>query len=256
MKKEFKVCSFNSRLICDSDGINIFYNRQGKIKEFIEKESPDIIGLQEITPEMYDWYVENLTDYYIVGAGRGKDNTDEAAAIAFNKARMRLISCDTVMLSSSPREFGSRYYGSGQSPCPRAYTRALIRHKDIKDAFYVYNVHTDHESDLSRSLAVMQIIQDINSHSAHFFLTGDFNALPNDTPIKLLLENEARKIVDTTASIKESFHGFGNYTPGKIDYIFAPQTCKVKESYKVECDSSDGIYISDHYPICTVFELD
>ena len=66
-----KIMSFNMRMSHTNDGINNFENRKTKILDMLAAENPDIIGFQEITPEMRDWIIENLTDYYAVGAGRG-----------------------------------------------------------------------------------------------------------------------------------------------------------------------------------------
>ena len=126
-----KIMSFNMRMSHANDGVNNFVNLKPRILEMLKAEAPDIIGFQEITPEMRGFIIENLTDYYAVGAGRGATYNDEAPLIAFKKLDMQLISCDTVMLSITPSVPGSVYEGSDQSRCPRAYAKAFFKHKDI-----------------------------------------------------------------------------------------------------------------------------
>ena len=256
MPIQLKVLSLNLRMRNKRDGINVFDNRKGKIKKFLDELSADVIGFQEILPEMRDWLVEAFPDYYMVGVGRGEEYDDETALIAFRKDKMSLISCDTVMLSSTPQVFGSRYDGSDQSHCPREYVKALLKHKEISKPFYVYNVHTDHLGAMARSFASLQILQDVNSHGYRVFLTGDFNAKPDEPSIRMIAENSARPLVDAIGG-EQTFHGFGTALGEniKIDYVFADKGTKVIESVIYPDEGEDGIYISDHYPVYAIFEV-
>ena len=252
---KLKVCSFNARFASDheSDGINNFFCRTGRIAEFLKETDPDVIGFQEITPEMREWFVDNMPDYYIVGGGRNSDYSGESSMIGFKKRDMMLISCDTVALSSAPSVPGSRYEGSDQSRCPRIYTRIKLAHKDIDTPFYAYNVHTDHVGKISRTLAIMQLVQDVSGHDLLFVMTGDFNARPDAGELNLITKNP--RFVDTTADLGYTFHDFGRYEGAKIDYIFADARLKVVESCRTHTDAIDGVYVSDHCPIYTVFDI-
>ena len=257
MATKLKIMSFNMRLDQANDGDNHFSHRKPRIIEFLNEQKADIIGFQEITPTMRAWLVETFPDYYMVGVGRAADYSDETALIAFRKDTMALMSCDTVMLSTAPRVFGSRYDGSDQSPCPREYVRACLKHRDVAEPFYVYNVHTDHAGQISRMLASTQIMQDITSHDKKFFLTGDFNAKPDAPEIAMITKCQARPIVDATATLSGTFHNFGREAePWKIDYIFTTPTVPVLESVRIEDHPTEGqTYISDHNPIYIIAEL-
>ena len=254
-----KIMSFNMRTSFAKDGDNSFCCRKDKIKDMICAEDPDVIGFQEITPEMRDFIVSTFDAYYTVGAGRGKTYDDESSLIAYKKSDFQLISCDTVMLSSTPNVPGSVYEGSDQSRCPREYVKAFLKHKDISEPFYVYNVHTDHLGALSRTLASMQMLQDICSHKHEFFFTGDFNALPGSQEIRLITDCASRKIVDATASLDGTFHNYGKLeatsSSVKIDYVFVSENIKVISSAKVQDEHKDGIYYSDHYAVTVLAEL-
>jgi endonuclease/exonuclease/phosphatase family metal-dependent hydrolase len=256
MAAGLKIVSFNMRMNNPGDGINAFPNRKGRIKEFIDGCDADVIGFQEILPEMRAFLVEAFPDYYMVGVGRGRNYDDESALIAFRKDRMELISCDTVMLSTTPRVFGSRYDGSDQSHCPREYVKVFLKHKSIDEPFYVYNVHTDHLGVMAREFASLQMLQDMNSHSYKVFFTGDFNAHPDEKSIRMIVENSTRPLVDAVGGAI-TFHNFGKITEGdsKIDYIFADKDTPVVESGVVKDEGVDGVYISDHYPIWAIFEV-
>ena len=249
------VMSFNMRCSNAKDGINDFENRKPRICEMLNELTPDVIGFQEITPVMREWLAETFTQYYMVGAGRNADYSGESSLVAFKKDLFDLISCDTVMLSSTPHVMGSRYEGAGQSKCPRVYTRALLKPRNACEPFYVYNVHTDHEGSLARFLASQQLLSDIASHNRNFFMTGDFNAKPDSDEIKVLTENTVREIVDVSAKAGATFHDYGRREPIKIDYIFSDLCNKVVDCHVVEDTPVNGVYISDHFPLIAVFEI-
>ena len=257
MSTQLKVMSFNMRLHCPTDGLNVFTNRRERILAFLNETCADVIGFQEVTPAMRDWLVESLPAYYTVGGGRGVNYDDEASLIAFRKDVFSLISCDSIMLSNTLRVFGSRYDGSDQSDCPRVYTRAFLKHRDIAEPFYVYNVHTDHIGQVSRMLASVQLLQDITSHDRTFFMTGDFNALPGAPEIQAITACKTRGIVDATAELGGTFHDFGRREVlEKIDYVFTDASVKILEAVRVNDTPAEGTpYISDHYPVYIVAEL-
>lgn len=253
---QLKIMSFNSRCVVEADGINCFWNRTERILPMIREEDPDVIGFQEITPAMQEWYVEHLTEYTVVGVGRGKRYNDESTAIAFKKRTLRLISADTVMLSSTPRVFGSHYEGSDQSACPRCYTKVFLKHAKIDTPFWIYNVHTDHQGALARQMASVQLLQDLSSHDDLFVMTGDFNAMPDRSEIRMLLSSPHRRVIDTTAAIEGTFHNFGRFPRlEKIDYIFADPRMQVESSRAVSDEGVEGVYLSDHLPVVTVFSM-
>ena len=257
MATSIKVMSFNMRMNTPVDGINAFPNRRARILACLKAEAPDVIGFQEITPDMRDWLIEALPNHYLIGCGRDANYGGEAPVIAFRKDTMTLISCDTVVLSNTPTVFGTRYDGLDQSSCPRTYVRALLKHRDVDEPFYAYNVHTDHKGAIARLLACNQLLQDITSHGRKFFLTGDFNAFPDAPEIKMMTACKTRAIADATATLETSFHHYGTRTtPAKIDYIFTDAATPVTAVARVEDAPAEGEpYISDHYPIYIVAEL-
>ena len=259
MATKLKVMSFNMRVDVACDGANQFIHRKGRIKQFLDTEKPDLIGFQEIAPNMREWLVETFPDYYMVGTGRQADYLGETTLVAFRKDTMALMECATVMLSNAPDVFGSRYDGSDQSGCPRVYVRATLKHRDVAEPFCFYNVHTDHEGAIARMLASTQLLQDITSHNYKFFLTGDFNAAPDAQEIAMITKCKARKIVDATEKLGGTFHAFGNIPAQemiRIDYVFADASINVLDSVRVDDQpKADETYISDHNPIYIIAEL-
>ena len=135
---KIKIMSFNLRYDCEADGINKFSNRFPRVLETISKESPDVVGFQEVTDPMRDMLRKSLPDYCMVGCGRGKNLDGEAMLIGFRADKVELLSCENYWLSLTPTIPGSRY-GGDQSGCPRMYTSLLLKHKDVEKPFRFIN---------------------------------------------------------------------------------------------------------------------
>ncbi len=256
MNNLIKVMSFNLRLDGEWDGVNRFRNRIPRVMEVISKEDPDIIGFQEVTDYMRSVMRENLKNYTVVGCGRNKNLKDEAMLIAFKHDDCELISLDNVWLSATPAIFGSRYEGD-QSGCPRMYTVARLKHKNIDTPFSFYNTHLDHEGENARYLGALQLVQAISKCPEKFVLTGDFNATPDAPEIKLITSSLAyRGAIDCTADLGPTFHAFGKWAKEdwvKIDYIFSDGKCV--DSHKVDDIMEDGKFYSDHNAVVSIIEL-
>ena len=256
MSNEIKIMSFNLRMDTEYDGINRFRNRIGRVMEVINSENPDVIGFQEVTDYMRGVMREQLKGYTVVGCGRNKELKDEAMLIAFKHDDCELLSLDNVWLSRTPRIFGSRY-GGDQSGCPRMYTIARLKHKNIDTPFNFINTHLDHEGENARYLGSLQIVQAISQTDEKFVLTGDFNAPPDTPEIKVITDALAyRGAIDCTAELGPTFHAFGKWSEDrwvKIDYIFTDGKCI--RSYPVSDIMEDGKYYSDHNAVVAIIEI-
>lgn len=259
----YKIMTYNLRTDCASDGINSFMNRRPFILEKLNFYSPDIIGFQEIRPHMYDWLVENLAEYYVVGGGRGAKRDDEAVCIAFKKDKFTLCDLQTFWLSATPDVPGSRYSGD-QSDCPRICSCVTLKPRD-GEAFRFYNLHTDHIGKFARALACNQVLQKISENNQRCFMktfiTGDFNASIEEESVKSVLNYSGTKLVDLTADSGITFHNFGrnlkdptNPSAIKMDFIFADAETKCN-SLTVCRDERDGVYMSDHFPLMVEAEF-
>ena len=72
-----KIISYNIRNNNPNDGKDIWENRKSTIVEFISTESPDFIGMQEVTNSQLLYLNSNLVDLHYIGVGRddGKNKT-------------------------------------------------------------------------------------------------------------------------------------------------------------------------------------
>ena len=87
-------------------------------------------------------------------------------------------------------------------------------------------------------------------------MTGDFNALPGEEAIQLLLDpKQTLGTVDATSLVDGSFHGFSmdrirENNLSKIDYVFTNLNTDPILSYAVADDDACGYFYSDHNAIC------
>jgi len=252
MAVKIKVFTFNLRVVSESDGINIFYNRKERILGTIANHSPELIGFQEVNDEMREWLKDSLSaQYELVGCGRNDNYRGESVLIAYKKNVFDAISYETFWLSAFPAVSGSRFYGTDQSVCPRTCVVVRLKHREAENVFSFYNTHLDHKGAEARLLGASQIMQRISMSPEKFILTGDMNALTGSPEIELLRTSlRGRGVKELTEDINVTFHGFGKANhPGKIDYIFTDMQADKIDCKVVEDAGVDGVYISDHNPV-------
>ena len=255
----FKAVTFNLRMNTLYDGKRYFFNRSPYILEMIKREKPDIIGFQEATTDIMRWLLANLDAYTIVGIGRNADFSGEANPVAFLKERFVLFGMNQFWLSPTPEIPGSRY--KHQSKCPRVLVSVKLMEKNTKEVLRVYNTHLDHIDAQARLFGMQQILEQIasdhNCSSHPLILCGDMNASPEEESIRKVLSHKTPELIDVTAQVKHSFHGYHGGSPyedgDKIDYIFINNllTCR---AITVWDDPCDDYYLSDHYPILADLE--
>ena len=253
------VMTFNLRNESKVDGINHLDNRKGKIIDTILNYQPDLIGFQEARDNTRNWLRDTLTDYTVIGCGRAANYMGESTPLAFKKDKFLMISSENFWLSSTPKIPESRYAGSDQSDCPRIATAAVLKPLESSELLLFVNTHTDHQGSMARVLSSAQLLEYTSQKGMATVITGDFNAQPDSTEIKMMTSSKDFPLVDCTERIGSSFHEFGKLPADnriKIDYIFTNLKTDVKKSYAVEDIPKDGIYISDHQPVVAFVEIE
>ena len=250
-----KVVTFNIRGDFKVDGANDFDFRKPLILRKIAWEQPDIIGFQEVLPHVADWMRQSLPDYGVVGCGREKDLTGEQMTVLFRRDKFTLIEMRTFWLSPTPFVPGSRY--AEQSHCPRTATELLLRETSTGKVLRVVNTHLDHEGTLARQLGLRQILRHLEAPQlcpdAPVILMGDFNAPPDSEEMRTFAAYPA--YTNATADMGMTFHDFMRQPDGvQIDYIYLRDFGEVASVGKWT-DEDNGVYLSDHYPVCVEVAL-
>lgn len=248
---ELYVMTFNLRVTADCDGVNRFPNRAGKIAAFLRAEMPDLIGFQEVNDEMRAFLRPILGDAYtLVGCGRSADYHGESTVLAYRRDRFECVASENFWLSDTPDVPGSRFVGD-QSECPRITTWVKLKHDEIETPFVFCNTHLDHKGRDAREKGARLLAARLAALGGKFILTGDFNALPDESTIGVLTAMPG--VTDATASLGATYHGYGT-AGAKIDYIFTNGEA-VCASVAGDGPDARGIWLSDHYPVRATVKL-
>ena len=245
-----KVVTFNIRGDFGVDGQNDFCHRKPLILRKLSQEKPDIIGFQEVLPHVAAWMRQALPEYDVVGCGREKDLTGEQMTVIFRRDKFQLISMQTFWLSPTPNVPGSRY--AEQSRCPRTTTELVLREAETGKVFRVVNTHLDHEGTLARQLGLAQLLRHLEAldflPDAPVILMGDFNAAPDSQELQIISQHP--DYTNAAMDMGVTFHGFMTAeAAGQIDYIFIKGGIRAVRAEKWT-DEQNGVYLSDHYPVC------
>lgn len=254
MSEKISVMSFNLRCAVKIDGVNYFEERAPRVLAMLEREKPDVIGFQEVKPIQHEYLSRALTDYTVVGCGRGADLRDESMTVAFRHDRFALLSLKQFWLSPTPAVPGSRF-PEDQSDCPRVTAALVLGLIGTGKTVTFLNTHLDHHGPRARYDGMTENIQILSQMPRPWVLVGDMNATPAAPEIKLVDDAlGSLGVRDVTADCGGTFHGYGQVTPpDKIDYIFtdAPAAdCRV-----VADEGKNGLYYSDHYAIVATLTL-
>ncbi len=257
---KIKIVTFNLRCAWDTDGINSFMHRAGLVYDKINEEKPDIIGFQECTPKNMELMEKLFPEYSFHGTYRSENYWGEGVFTAVRKELFRVVACEIFWLSPTPYVPGSRF--PSQSDCPRICNVAEIRRREDNKMIRLFNIHLDHISEGARIEGMKCVLGKMEEYSARLpmptVILGDFNSSPQSVPVKICSEHKAPALFDVTGDIVCTNHDFGRRlpsSPAKIDYIFASgeiASTHVKTGTWEDCH--EGIYLSDHYPVCAEFE--
>lgn len=260
-----RIMSFNIRYGTADDGADSWEHRRDLVFAVIRDERPDIIGVQEALRFQLDELQRALPEYSELGVGRADgDTAGEYAAILYRRDRFRVEDSGTFWFSDTPEVPGSISWGAN---LPRICTWARLVDESAAHAFYVYNVHFDHESQESRERSARLLLERIEArrHPDPLTVIGDFNA-GEDNPAMLILKGEGAagvaprlrdtfRIVHPDAVDVGTFNGFRGVTTGpKIDAILVSDGFEVMDAAILN-EAREGRYASDHYPITTMVKF-
>lgn len=264
--ENLKIVTFNLRCVYNApiDGINSFVHRAGLILDKLRAEKPHIVCFQEVSDAIRAFLESSLPDYGLVGHGRLEHYNGEGLSIAYRKDCMELFGLEQFWLSPTPYVPASRY--PEQSIYPRLCVCATVKHKEMTQPVRVYNVHLDHISDQARILGITQIAEKAARESLcnplPCFIMGDFNATPDSRTITYCKTGSPYPMTELTEGIGETFHNFfreGSTDPNagkQIDYVLCDsETAKKAVQTEKWTDCANGIYLSDHYPICCTLDF-
>ncbi|NJM36881.1 MAG: endonuclease/exonuclease/phosphatase family protein [Akkermansiaceae bacterium] len=265
---ELQLMSFNVRYENSAElGDRSWHQRVIGSVGMIQKERPNIFGVQEAMHGQVADLWASLTEYEFYGVGRddGKIN-GEYSGIFYQQDRFQssLTEKGVFWLSDTPEIPGSRTWGN---EIPRIATWMRLVDRMTGRGFYVFNTHLDHKNQASREKAALLIAQRIDGRKHQnepVILLGDFNATESNAAMAYLTGKKVSIAGKTTAwpngltdsyqslhakeKNRRTLHFWGNSREGllKVDHILASKGAEIVSS---EIVSGDKPMVSDHFPV-------
>ena len=235
-------------------GDSRFSLRIKAINEMIRVQSPDLIGVQELTTKMFRHLGTILQDYALIGEGRHSGFANEYSAILYKRSRFEVLQETTSWLSGSPSKKGSRFL---LSQFPRIATYAHFRDLETGETFTFFNTHLDQNFTFirNRQAQVLRTLILKNQSGIFTAVTGDFNAVPDSEPLKIVC---SAGLKDTsTDRLGSTLRGkigstIQKYRP--IDHILLSNHISEYRLAKLD-QRYCGYYPSDHYPLIIEFSI-
>ncbi|MCR3906423.1 MAG: endonuclease/exonuclease/phosphatase family protein [Tenericutes bacterium] len=247
---KLNICSFNIRIDVESDGNNAWEHRKQKVVNFINKNKFDVVGFQEVNPNMQRFLVDELSDYESFGTPRSENN--ELNPIFIKKKLFKVIDSNTYWLTRTPHTpsviEGSHF--------PRIATYVVVEDKD-GDTLTFFNTHFDYANDKVGYKQAKYFYKELKKvekeHESAIIVTGDFNQIP-DSKTMNYLNKKLDWVYDVREHVGLTFHGFTDEVEGyPIDYILFSKHFVLK-AFVIGHHAGKNDFLSDHYPIFACLE--
>jgi len=248
--ENINIMTYNIRLDTEADGINMWDNRKEGVLSLIKEESVDILGIQEGLPSQIEYLSKQLDGYSMIGEGRDGGNNGEYSAIYFKNDNVVLEQEETFWLTETPQIPSIGW----DAAIKRIVTLGVFKIKKLEKKIIVYNTHFDHVGKVAREKSASIILNHItknNYQDKPTVVMGDFNANPDESPIKLLSEQlqDSFKVIP----VKDPIGTFSGFDPcskllNRIDYIFTKKI-NIIDYKHIDKKLPSGLWPSDHLPI-------
>ena len=256
--QQIKVISFNINNSSNTkaDGKNAWHLRRNAVLNMIEKESPDIMAVQEALLDQLSAIDQPYRNKYR-RAGLGADNgltRGEHNAIYYDKTKFKLIYTKTRWLSATPQRVSNGW----DSREPYIVTFALFKSITTGKEFYYFNTRLDANSNISRvesiNLLATLIRQEV-PEGVPVILGGDFGIETNNQLFDQLKNDGLQSARDTAPrkDYRNTYNGFGKDEGAMIDHFLVRDINVLR--FRTLTKGYGASYLSDHYPIIIDIEL-
>ena len=250
------IMSSNLRCINPQDtGKRSWFYRADLILKNIEAQSPSIIGFQEATKWQYQYLCDTLEGFDSVIEYRDEMLNSEGCPIFYKTDLYNLIDKGSFWLSETPEVMSKDW----DSACYRICSYVILENKADGKQFVVFNTHLDHVSEEARINGIGVVLDKIAQFGGlPSLIMGDFNCVEGSVTYNKVTENFLDAKYETDNPVKScTYQCFGEQLDREcIDFFMISKQGIKAENYKVVDTTYDGVYPSDHFPICLKFKLD
>lgn len=262
--QEINVMTFNIRYNTSRDSLDAWPYRKDFVASQILFHDAHIIGVQEALHEQMTDLQQRLPQYKYEGVGRddGKEK-GEYSAIFYDTTRLQVLQSKTFWLSETPEVAGSKGW---DAQITRVVTWIKFRDRKTKKVFFAFNTHFDHIGKIARKESAKLLLQKVKEIAGNVpaVITGDFNAMPSDEPIQVIVDkNNLLHLIDSKDISQKPHYGpsgtFNAFGRGErddqpIDFIFLKGNWKVLKHATIS-QSWKGHFASDHFSVLAVLNL-
>lgn len=253
-----KVMTFNIRYNNPDDSLNGWPHRKDKVASEILFYGANTLGVQEALYDQMQDLQQRLPAYKSIGVGRDDGKTKgEYAAIFYDTTRLQLLNSQTFWLSETPTVAGKIGWDGA---CTRIVTWGKFRDKKTNKVFFHFNTHFDHMGKIARRESAKFLLQQVHTLAGNTpaIITGDFNAIPSDEPIQIIVNaNDPLHLTDSKAISQTPHFGpvgtFNGWNIAEmenqpIDYIFLKGKFNILKHASIS-ETWEGRYASDHFAV-------
>lgn len=258
-----EAMSFNLRTGLAADGENSWLYRKEIVADFINEETPDIMGVQEGLIFQLSYILQHVPGYEWVGRSR-RLLPDEYSAVFYRTDKFALIDQSTFWLSDTPDIVASQF--SKSQLCPRIVTWAELESVATGRRLFVFNTHFDtyHGDEVHERSAALLVdkIEEIAGDTP-VIVTGDFNETVGSAGYQILTgeltyQGASGNLADPWVALglpdEGTFHNFTGVPTGssRIDWVLNSDDF-IALAAEVSHYNQGDRYPSDHFPVNAKF---
>lgn len=219
--------------------------RMTKLTEILSNHNVDILGVQELSNDDNENYVNNALDnagysVYKAGASNGSPKS-----IFYKRSRFELINAGNFL-----KKFTESIISSAKW--------VILRDILYDRKYFIINSHWYHASDGAayRKIFARMLVDTIKARREGLpvICIGDFNAVPGTDEIDIIKDADGLNMVDGLMDSKgaPTFHKWTGTGTRKLDYIVSTRDLSFT-NYKVVEDyftvNGNTMWPSDHFPV-------
>ena len=264
-KFELNLMSFNIRTMAtETNPVNNWSSRKDAVVAFVNSCGADIIGMQEVKKQQYEYISARLaSNYTMLNFPRQGGDNPEGLAFVYDSTKFEFISSEKYWLSETPDE---QSYGWGESYY-RIAVVLVLRHIESGEIVKAINTHGPLNDEANVKAYELIMERSVKEGDPFTFLCGDFNAQPDQigyVPVAAELQDCRVSALESSSRNDSTFTGWGSYVPGEtpgtqIDFCFVSKGDNVKVlTYEVRFDrwgENNENWLSDHFPVQTTVEV-
>ncbi len=254
---KINMMTFNIRYDNPNDGRDQWKFRKENLASMLPFYDIEVCGMQEVLYNQAEDIKALLPNYDYVGKGRTDGHKEgEFSPIFYDAKKIIVLESQTFWLSPTPEIPGKAW----DAMLPRVVTWAKLKYKNSdkgKKPFYFFNTHFDHLGKEARIKSAKLLVKKVKeiAGTSKVIITGDFNATPNEEPIKILNEQffDTRQISKSPhfGPQNSTFNGFTNkeIDDRLIDFIFLNTKNFKVLKHATLSNTWGGLFASDHHAV-------